>query len=281
MSNFSANNNDNDNPFLDDYIEQDDEHLPLKNNNQYNKDSTTTSNTNAKVEFTDFSHTSGLKQEETVNDIFHTYYYKKNVPYSDIYNALVKIYKLATSKRNFITLFKSVTCNNGETDLETGESIGETDIEYKELDFGSYFPIWTCLSLSLVHLIISTITLKFGNVIFNTILLALISFFTQYATLVYNYKRDTSKQVYLHRFFMIGVGNAHYLILRLTVGLLLMILPGRMFIPYLVVLLWQLLFILLSFAINEDLNNDRHYKLRCFHLEILKWILFASLDFFI
>ncbi|XBW35362.1 hypothetical protein QEN19_000927 [Hanseniaspora menglaensis] len=252
-----SNHVNSDNPFDDDFI-IDDENAPIKNVKEYHN-----------VEFADFSKTKD--ETKTNEDIFHTYYYQKNVPYEMIFDSLKSIYKNMANKEELNKIFQCF--KSGE--LENGNLTAEN---YSELNFGFYFPIWTSLCASLMHLIVTTLTFKTENIVNTSIIFALVTVSIQYSTLVYNYKKEEVENGHLRKFFIIGVSNIHYLILRLFIGLILTIFLGN-FISCIIVLILQLFFVFV--ALKTDTTSSTSSKIKGWHLELLKWVVIVLLDFFI
>lgn len=227
----------NDNPFENEFS---DESRPLNDNTK-------------KVEFAKFTEPIPEVEKTETTDTFHTYYYTRNVTTSEIYSftksALLNNESENKSLLNYLTERGKflIKCNEGSVDLETPSEVVD------QKDVGGYFTIWTCLGISLLHLITKTFEFKQENIINTTFLLLFISVGLESITLVYAHKLKIFQDIIQFKF---GILNLSYLIFKfiseiLSIGL------GN-FLSCLLLILSQGIFtILINFRVWDTMDRRK------------------------
>ncbi|KAL6934849.1 uncharacterized protein HGUI_03921 [Hanseniaspora guilliermondii] len=185
-----------DKSFEDDFLDED---RPLDTNHN-------------KIEFAKFTEPISKEQDLKVTDTFHTYYYTRNVTIREIYSFVKSVLLNHQSEnKSLLTYMKErmkflFNCQE-YGDLENAEESDEQG------DVGGYFPIWTCLSISMLHLIMRTFELKHNMLINKTFILLMVSMFLQITTVGYAHKLNIFQNIMQ---FKVGILNLNYIVLKLT-----------------------------------------------------------------
>lgn len=164
------------------------------------------------VEFAKFTEPVSNEQEPSVPDTFHTYYYTRNVTTNEIYTFIKSVLLNHQSEnKSLLTYIKDrmkflFHCQE-YGDLESPQE----DDEQK--DVGGYFPVWTCVSIAMLHLAIKTFELNHNMLINKTFILLLVSLFLQAVTVGYAHRLNIFQNIIQ---FKVGILNISYMVFKLA-----------------------------------------------------------------
>lgn len=230
------------------------------------------------VEFAQFTEPVSNEQDSSVPDTFHTYYYTRNVTTQEIYTFIKSVllnYK--SENKSLVTYMRDrikflFNCQE-YGDLENPQENDE------QKDVGGYFPVWTCFSIAMLHLVIKTFELNSNMLINRTFILLFVSLFLQLVTVGYAHRLNIFQNIMQ---FEVGILNIGYMVLKLafeffSIGL------GTFLSSLLLIISYGVFILLVNFKVwstiqTQEWNDKRISMLHILFIELFVYTAIAILD---
>lgn len=229
------------------------------------------------VEFARFTEPVSNDQDTSVPDTFHQYYYTRNVTTQEIYTFIKSVLLNHKSENKSLVAFMKDRMKFLFNCQEYGDL--ETQDNDERNDVGGYFPMWTCCSIGMLHLVIKTFELNHNILINKTFILLCVSLFLEVVTVGYADRLNIFQNIIQ---FKVGILNISYMVFKLAFELFSIGL-GTFLSSLLLIICYGVFILLVNFKVwgsiqTHEWSEKRTSMLNILLLELLVYTAIAILD---